>query len=338
MRRERSTSVLVTGGAGFIGSNLVRYIGRHRPDWNIVNYDALTHAGNLGNLGTVAGRYTFVHGDVRDRETLRRALRGCTHVVHLAAETLVDRPLADDAPFITTNVHGTQTLLDACRETPTIERIVIGSTGRVYGPLPIDATRERSTERSPLRPSGPYAESKAAADSQALAHHRTFDTPVMIARSSTSFGPCQYPEETIPRFVTNLLDGWQVPLHGDGRGVRDWIHVIDNCEALLAVLERGEPGEVYNIGADNEHSLLELTHEILRLMDKPESMIRNVPDRPGHGHDHRYALDTTRIREELAWRPTRSAWPEALADTVAWYTANRGWWNKLTEAQARLAA
>ncbi|MCP3904387.1 MAG: NAD-dependent epimerase/dehydratase family protein, partial [Planctomycetes bacterium] len=203
--------ILVTGGAGFIGSNLVRFLREQRPDWHIVNYDALTYAGNLDSLAGIAGierdRYTFVHGDVRDRQALQSALRGCTHVVHLAAESHVDRSIADSSPFITTNVQGTQNLLDACRDTETVQRIVVVSTDEVYGSLPIDATASKFTENSPLRPSSPYAASKAAADLMSLAHHTTFGTPVMITRCSNNFGPYQYPEKVIPLFVTNLMGG-----------------------------------------------------------------------------------------------------------------------------------
>jgi dTDP-glucose 4,6-dehydratase len=330
VQRKNDIRILVTGGAGFIGSNLVWYLREQRPDWHVVNFDALTYAGNLENLaGIDEDGYTFVYGDVRDRQTLQGALEGCTHVVHMAAESHVDRSIEDSSPFITTNVQGTQNLLDACREVSSVERVVIVSTDEVYGSLPIEATDERFTEESPLQPSSPYAASKTAADLLALAHHTTFGTPVMITRCSNNFGPYQYPEKVIPLFVTNLMEGEKVPLYGDGRNVRDWIHVVDHCEAVLAVLERGEPGEVYNIGADNERSNLELTHAILEAMGQSTEMITHVADRLGH--DLRYAIDATKMRRELGWQATRSAWPEALAETVAWYRANEPWWRRLRE-------
>ena len=323
--------ILITGGAGFIGSNFVRFVMHERPRWRIVNYDALTYAGNPANLADVADdpRYEFVHGDIRDRDDLVHALSGCDGVVHFAAESHVDRSIADASPFVSTNVLGTQVLLDACRELGTIERFVHIGTDEVYGELPLDRPDLKFTEQTPLKPNSPYSASKAAADLLALSYHTTFDLPVVVTRCSNNFGPYQYPEKVIPLFVTNLIDGQKVPLYGDGLNVRDWLHVIDHCEAVLAVLERGELGEVYNIGGNNEQSNIKLTHTILDLIGCGKDMIQPVEDRLGH--DRRYAIDSSKIQSELGWRATRSTWPEALAQTIDWYKSNEAWWRPLKQ-------
>ncbi len=328
-RSERR--ILISGGAGFIGSNFVRFVMHERPKWRIVNYDALTYAGNPANLADVADdpRYEFVHGDIRDRDDLRAALAGCDSVVHFAAESHVDRSIADASPFVSTNVLGTQVLLDACRELGTIDRFVHIGTDEVYGELPLDRPDLKFTEQTPLQPNSPYSASKAAGDLLALSYHTTFGLPVVVTRCSNNFGPYQYPEKVIPLFVTNLIDGQKVPLYGDGLNVRDWLHVIDHCEAVLAVLERGELGEVYNIGGNNEQSNLNLTHTILDLIGCSKEMIQPVEDRLGH--DRRYAIDSSKIQNELGWRATRSAWPEALAQTIDWYKSNEPWWRPLKQ-------
>jgi dTDP-glucose 4,6-dehydratase len=325
MSRQR---VLVTGGAGFIGSNFVRFLRAVRPRWHVVNYDALTYAGNRANLAGLERDpgHTFVEADIRDGAAVRKALRDCHAVVHLAAESHVDRSIGDAGPFVSTNVLGTQTLLEACRENRGIERFIHVGTDEVYGSLPLDRVDLRFTEESPLRPRSPYAASKAAADLIVLAYHHTYGIPAVVTRSSNNYGPHQYPEKVIPLFVTNLLDDRRVPLYGDGLNVRDWIHVEDHCEALLAALERGRPGEVYNVGGDNERSNLDLTHTILGLMSAGPEMIEPVADRPGH--DRRYALDAAKIRRELGWVPRRR-WPDALRDTIEWYRANEAWWRPL---------
>jgi dTDP-glucose 4,6-dehydratase len=232
-------------------------------------------------------------------------------------------------------VHGTQVLLDVCRELSCVERFVHVGTDEVYGELPIDRPELKFTETTRIQPNSPYSASKAASDMLALAYHHTFGLPVVVTRCSNNFGPHQYPEKVIPLFVSNLIDGLRVPLYGDGRNVRDWLHVIDHCEAILAVLERGRAGEVYNIGGNNERSNLELTHTILDLMGMSREMIEPVPDRLGH--DRRYAIDATKIRDELGWQPTRSAWPDALAETIDWYRANENWWRPLKQRRLRAA-
>ena len=326
------TRLLVTGGCGFIGSNFVRFVRRERPEWEIVNLDALTYAGNRANLADLEDdpKYTFIHGDIRERSDVQRALDGCDGVVHFAAESHVDRSINDSGPFIATNVAGTQILLDACRGAgPRMKRFLHVSTDEVYGQLPLDRPDLMFTESSPIAPSSPYSASKAASDLLALAAHHTFGLPVVVTRCSNNFGPYQFPEKVIPLFVTNLIEGHNVPLYGDGRNVRDWLHVEDHCDALLAVLERGTDGEVYNIGGNNERSNLELTHTILDLMGEDESRIDRVPDRLGH--DLRYAIDASKMRDAIGWTPTRSAWPDALESTISWYREHESWWRELKQ-------
>lgn len=304
-----------------------------------MNLDALTYSGNPDNLSDLAGDagYTFVHGDIRDRAVVDRLIDGCDAIVHAAAETHVDRAIMDSRPFVETNVLGTQTLLDAAvrgRDRGVFGGVFIHvSTDEVYGSLPADRRDLRFTEASPLHPSNPYSASKAAADLLVQACGRTFAMDVRIARCSNNFGPYQFPEKVIPLFVTNLLQGLKVPLYGDGLHVRDWVHVDDTCEALLAVLMLGGAGETYNIGGNNERSNLELTRAILRILGHGDEMIRHVTDRPGH--DRRYSTDATKIGRELGWRPTHSAWPAALERTVQWYTQNTAWWQRIRAGDYR---
>jgi dTDP-glucose 4,6-dehydratase len=330
--------LLITGGCGFIGSNLVRFVRAARPDWIITNLDALTYSGNPANLADLASdpQYRFVHGNILDRELVERLLAGCDAVAHLAAESHVDRSIVNSRPFIESNVLGTQTLLDAAlsvwgKGSP--KRFLHVSTDEVYGSLPLDRPDLQFTEQTPLHTNSPYSASKAGSDLLALAYHHTHGLNVAMTRCSNNFGPYQYPEKVIPLFVTNLLEGEQVPLYGDGLNVRDWLHVEDHCEALLRVLEAGAAGEVYNIGGNNERSNLELTRTIIALMGKDETSIRYVADRPGH--DRRYAIDATKIARELDWCPTRSAWPAALEQTIRWYTAHPDWWRPLRRTAAQ---
>jgi dTDP-glucose 4,6-dehydratase len=253
----------------------------------------------------------------------------------MAAESHVDRSIMDAGPFIQANVVGTQVLLDAARRTwgDKRARFLYVSTDEVYGSLPLDKPELKFTESTPLAPNSPYAASKAAGDCLVRAYHHTFGMDLLITRCSNNFGPCQFPEKVIPLFVTNLIEGKQVPLYGDGRNVRDWLHVEDHCEAILTVLERGRAGEVYNVGGNNERSNLDLTHSILRIMGKGPDMIRPVADRPGH--DLRYAIDASKIKQELGWSPTRSQWPLALEKTVAWYGQNGAWWQHVKSGEYR---
>jgi len=320
--------IVVTGGAGFIGSNFVRHLLRAHDDVEVVNLDRLTYAGNLENLRDVEGdpRYGFVQGDICDAGVVRSALAGADAVVNFAAETHVDRSISDPQDFIRTDVLGTHTLLEAVRELG-VGRYLQISTDEVYGSIAEGAF----TEVSDLDPSSPYSASKAGADLLVLAYHRTFDTPVVITRSSNNYGPFQYPEKIIPLFISNALDDQPLPVYGDGRNVRDWLYVEDNCAAIDLVLRAGEPGDVYNVGGGNEVENLDLTRRILELLGKDAGLIRYVTDRPGH--DRRYAVDCAKLRA-LGWAP-RTAFAEGLAATVAWYRENRGWWERLKSGEWR---
>jgi dTDP-glucose 4,6-dehydratase len=314
-------TLLVTGGCGFIGSNFVRHVLAAHADLAIVNLDALTYAGNLANLADVAHspRYRFVHGDITDRGLVQHLVgAGVDSIVHFAAESHVDRSIHDAAPFVRTNVIGTQVLLDAAREFG-IRRFVHVSTDEVYGSLGPEGA---FTEQTPLAPNSPYAASKAAADLLVRSYAHTFGLPAMITRCSNNYGPYQFPEKMIPLFVSNLLRDEQVPVYGDGQQVRDWIHVEDHCAAVYAVWRAGRPGEVYNIGGRCEKANLELTHTLLNLLGKPRTLIRHVADRPGH--DRRYAIDCTKIEAELGWRPA-IGFERGLGETIAWYRANQDW-------------
>ncbi|TVQ59865.1 MAG: dTDP-glucose 4,6-dehydratase [Phycisphaerales bacterium] len=331
-------TLLLTGGCGFIGSNFVRFVLANRPDWRIINLDVLSYSGNPENLADLEGdpRYRFVKGDICDMDTVAPLMEEADGVVHMAAESHVDRSIMDSKPFVVSNVLGTQTLLDAARRAKGGKgagRFVLVSTDEVYGSLPLERPDLRFTEETPLQPNSPYAASKTGADLLARAAFHTFGMDVVTTRCSNNFGPYQFPEKVIPLFVTNLMENQQVPLYGDGKNVRDWIHVDDHCEGVLTVLEKGRAGEVYNIGGDNERSNLELTHAILDIMGKGKDMIRPVQDRLGH--DRRYAIDASKMANELGWRPSRSAWPDALESTVRWYVDNRSWWQRVKSGAYR---
>jgi dTDP-glucose 4,6-dehydratase len=313
-------TILVTGGCGFIGSNFIRYLLEHEPDAAVVNFDCLSYAGNPDNLADLARhpRYRFVKGDVADPSAVRAAVQGAHALLHFAAESHVDRSIQDSGPFVRTNVLGTQVLLDAARAAG-VRRYVQVSTDEVYGSLgPTGAF----TEETPLAPNSPYAASKAAADLLVRSYAHTFGLPALITRCSNNYGPYQFPEKLIPLFISNLLRNEAVPVYGDGLQVRDWVHVRDHCAAVHRVWKDGKPGEVYNIGGRCEKTNLELTHALLRALDKPPSLIRYVQDRPGH--DRRYAIDCSKIERELGWRPS-IPFEQGLRDTVAWYRANAAW-------------
>jgi dTDP-glucose 4,6-dehydratase len=322
--------LLVTGGCGFIGANFVHWSLANRPDWEIVNLDALTYAGNLANLAEVAGhpRYRFVRGDVAREADVAAAVQGCAAVVHLAAESHVDRSIDGPAAFVRTNVVGTQLLLDEARRAG-VERFVMVSTDEVYGSL---GPTGLFTEQSPLQPSSPYSASKAAADLLALAYCHTYGFPAMVTRCSNNYGPYQFPEKLIPLFITNAMADQPLPLYGDGLNVRDWIHVEDHVRALWAVLERGRPGEVYNVGGANERSNREITGLILELLGKPASLIRFVADRPGH--DRRYAIDAAKSRRELDWAP-QIDFRAGMAEVVAWCRSHEAWWRDIKSGAYR---
>ncbi|MHB8079932.1 MAG: dTDP-glucose 4,6-dehydratase [Candidatus Krumholzibacteriia bacterium] len=324
-------NILVTGGAGFIGANHVRWLLANTGD-RVVNLDALTYAGNLENLAGLEAhpRYRFVRGDIGDRALVRGLLDAerIEAVVNFAAESHVDRSL--DAPrlFLETNVLGTQTLLAAAREAG-VGRFLQVSTDEVYGSLGAEG---KFTEATALAPNSPYAASKAAADLICRAYHHTFGFPVVITRCSNNYGPYQFPEKLIPLMIANALEHRPLPVYGDGLNVRDWLYVADHCAALDLVLRRGRPGEVYNVGGDNELPNLELVRTLLRLLDRPESLIAFVADRPGH--DRRYAIDAAKIRRELGWAPAHR-FADGLAATVRWYLDNRAWWEKIRSGAYR---
>ncbi len=324
-------NILVTGGAGFIGANHVRWLLANSDD-RVVNLDLLTYAGNLENLAGVEEhpRYRFVRGDIGDRELVRSLLREerIDAIINFAAESHVDRSL--DAPrlFLETNVLGTESLLAAAREAG-VSRFVQVSTDEVYGSLgPTGAF----TESTPLAPNSPYSASKAAADLLCRAYHHTFGLPVLITRCSNNYGPYQFPEKLIPLMIANALDRRPLPVYGDGLNVRDWLYVEDHCTAIDAVLRRGLPGEVYNVGGGNEWTNLEIVRLLLRLLDRPESLIAFVPDRPGH--DRRYAIDAGRMRRELGWAPAHG-FEQGMTATVRWYVDNRAWWEKIRSGAYR---
>jgi len=322
-RTLEGKTVLVTGGAGFIGSHFVRETLRRHKDARIVNLDKLTYAGNLDNLHDIEEdpRYEFVFGDIRDKALVRNLFARVQGVVHFAAETHVDRSIYDAGEFVQSNVHGTYTLLDALRAFPAIEFFIHISTDEVYGSRPGRSARETD----PLLPSSPYAATKAAGDHLARAYHVTYGLPTIVLRPSNTYGPCQFPEKLIPLFVTNALEGKTLPVFGDGLNVRDWLFVEDHCRAVEAAILRGRAGGVYNVGGGFELANIDLARKILDALESPHELIQFVPDRPGH--DRRYAMDSSLIRA-LGWEP-EAPFAEGLKRTVRWYAANKSWWRKV---------
>jgi dTDP-glucose 4,6-dehydratase len=318
--------LLITGGAGFIGSNFVHYALREHDDWQTVNLDKLTYAGNRSNLEDIENdpRYRFVKGDIVDRELVSSILKeDCDLVINFAAESHVDRSITDSFPFIETNVKGTQVLLEAARQCQGVKRFIQVSTDEVYGSLDEGA---KFTEASIILPSSPYAASKAAADLLCHAYYRTYGFPVIIGRCCNNYGPYQFPEKLIPLAIANALESKEIPIYGDGLNVRDWIHVEDHCRALGLIIQKGKPGETYNIGANTEKTNLELVYKLLDIIGKPRSLVTFVADRPAH--DRRYALDTTKITQELVWKPLYP-FDKGLEDTVNWYIEHEPWWKHI---------
>ncbi|BDG07187.1 dTDP-glucose 4,6-dehydratase [Anaeromyxobacter paludicola] len=323
-------NVLLTGGAGFIGSNLVRWLLANRPEWRVVNLDKLTYAGNAENLADVVGhpRYRFVRGDVANGELVADLLatERIDAVMHLAAESHVDRSILTPAVFVETNVVGTQMLLEAARARG-VARFLHVSTDEVYGSL---GPTGYFTEETPLDPSSPYSASKAGSDLLALAYAHTFGMPVVVTRCSNNYGRYQFPEKLIPLMIANAIRDLPLPVYGDGRNVRDWIHVEDHCAGLVAALERGKAGEVYNFGASSERENIRIVEGVLDALGKPRSLITYVKDRPGH--DRRYAIDAAKARRELGWAP-RWTFEDGLADTVTWYREHRDWWERVISGE-----
>jgi dTDP-glucose 4,6-dehydratase len=312
--------IFVTGGAGFIGSNFIRHVLSLNQKYKIVNYDKLTYAGNLANLELVAQNpnYSFVRGDICDAPAVEEAMRGCDAVVHFAAESHVDRSIYEPAPVIETNLTGTFILLQVARKLHT-ERFVHISTDEVYGDMKPGAFAD---ENSPLEPSSPYSASKAGSDLLVRSYVRTFGFPALITRSSNNYGPFQFPEKFLPLMITNIMDEKPLPIYGDGKQQRDWLHVEDNCRGVLAVLERGTVGEVYNLGGIDIEENITIAKRLLRLMGKPETLLTYVKDRPGH--DRRYALHCHKMEEELGWKPL-IPFDEGLRQTIDWYKSNASW-------------
>jgi dTDP-glucose 4,6-dehydratase len=320
--------LLVTGAAGFIGSNFVHYWRERHPGDQVVVYDLLTYAGNRESLAAVEDQVVFVEGDICDRELAEATLRAneVEVVVNFAAESHNSLAVVDPTRFFRTNVLGTQTLLDASRVAG-VERFHHVSTCEVYGDLDLD-TDEVFTEESPYRPRTPYNASKAGADHAVRAYFETFGLPVTITNCSNNYGPFQFPEKVVPLFTTNAIDDEPLPMYASTQNKREWLHVVDHCEAIDLVLRDGRPGETYNVGSGVEATIEEIADRVLALTGKPASLKKIVPDRPGH--DRRYLLDASKIREELGWDASRG-WDEGLAETVAWYQANRDWWEPLKE-------
>jgi dTDP-glucose 4,6-dehydratase len=326
-------SILVTGAAGFIGANFVRYLVDRGNPGSIVAFDKLTYAGNLANIQDVLGdKVVFIRGDICDASAVGAAWdkHKITHVINFAAESHVDRSILSSGPFVQTNVVGTQILLDIARAKG-CEKFLQVSTDEVYGSLPEDKPEIKFTEETPLQPNSPYSATKAAADCLARAYFHTFKMPVLITRCSNNYGPYQFPEKLIPLFVTNLIEGKKVPLYGDGMNIRDWLYVEDHCDALWTVLTKATPGEVYNIGGNNEIPNRKITETILRDMGKPwDQFVQYVKDRPGH--DRRYAIDAGKIKRDLGWSP-RHKFDDAIRTTIEWFQKNESWWRSIKSGE-----
>ncbi len=325
-------TILVTGGAGFIGSNYVKYLLKHY-DYKIVNFDKLTYAGNLENLTDIEDdkRYKFVKGDICSSEEVEKALREnkVDTIVNFAAESHVDRSILGPREFIVTNVIGTQTLLEAARKLGT-EKYLQVSTDEVYGSLPEDKPEIKFTEKTPLTTNSPYSASKASADLLVNAYYHTFKMPVLTTRCSNNYGPYQFPEKLIPLMIAKAIDGEKLPVYGDGKNVRDWLYVEDHCSAITEVLHKGKIGEVYNIGGNNEWYNIDIVKIILKILGKGEDQITYVKDRPGH--DRRYAIDSSKIMSELGWSP-KYQFNGGIEETIKWYVENESWWRRIMKGE-----
>ena len=322
------TTVLVTGGAGFIGSNFLRYMVNKYPNYDFINLDALTYCGNLENLKDIEDKdnYSFVKGNVCDRELVNGIVENVDYIVHFAAESHVDRSIEDPGIFIKSNILGTQTLLDASKKND-IRKFLQVSTDEVYGSL---GPEGYFTEQTPLQANSPYSASKAGAELNVRAYHNTFDLPVNITRCSNNYGPYQFPEKLIPLMISNAIENKELPVYGDGKNIRDWLHVYDHCTGIDLVLHKGKAGEVYNIGGHNERANIDIVKLILNELDKPESLIKFVSDRLGH--DRRYAIDSSKIRRDLGWRP-KYTFEEGIIETIHWYLDNQDWISKVKSGQ-----
>lgn len=322
--------LLVTGGAGFIGSNFVRYMLEKYPDYGITVLDKLTYAGNMTNLADIAekygpaGRYNFIKGDIADPAAVQEAMTGCKYVLNFAAESHVDRSIEEPGQFILTDVYGTYILLEAAR-TAGVERFLQVSTDEIYGHVPSGS----SVESDKVEPRSPYSASKAGGELIAHAYFITYGLPVIITRGSNNYGPYQYPEKLIPLFITNALEDQPLPVYGDGQQIRDWIYVLDHCSGIDTALHKGQPGEAYNVGGGNERTNMFITQTVLKLLGKPDTLITYVKDRAGH--DRRYSLDTAKLRE-LGWSPQKDL-ETGLRETVEWYLNNQEWWQSVKSGE-----
>jgi dTDP-glucose 4,6-dehydratase len=330
-----SKSLLITGGYGFIGSHFIRLLFREKPQWRIVNFDLLTYAGNVDNLTALSlaaneSGYRFVHGDIADSSLVRQIFETekLDGVVNFAAETHVDRSLLDSAPFVRTNIEGVRVLLDVAAQFG-IKKFLQVSTDEVYGSLALD--EPAFSECSPLRPNSPYAASKAAGDLLVGAYHSSYNLPTLITRCGNNYGPYQFPEKFLPLFITNAIEDQPLPLYGDGKQIRDWIHAEDHARAVLHVLEQGVPGEVYNVSANGERMNQFMAEWVLDILGKPRGLIRHVRDRPGH--DRRYSLNASKIFS-LGWRPSISL-EEGLTNTIEWYRREKSWWQRIKSGEYR---
>jgi dTDP-glucose 4,6-dehydratase len=322
------TKILITGGAGFIGSNFVRYMLDKYGDYELVNLDSLTYCGNLENLRGIEDNpnYTFCKGDITDKDLVFKITSDADYIVNFAAESHVDRSIEDPEIFIKSNVLGTQVLLDAAKEYG-IKKYLQVSTDEVYGSL---GKTGYFRENTPLAPNSPYSASKASADLMVRAYNKTFDLPVNITRCSNNYGPYQFPEKLIPLMISNALENKPLPVYGDGLNVRDWLHVYDHCSAIDLVLHRGKIGEIYNIGGNNEKKNIDIVKLILQNLNKPESLINFVKDRLGH--DRRYAIDSSKIQSELGWTP-KYTFETGIAETIQWYLDNKEWWERIKSGE-----
>ncbi|MCW9130654.1 dTDP-glucose 4,6-dehydratase [Bacillus paramycoides] len=321
-------NILVTGGAGFIGSNFIHYMLKKYETYKIINYDALTYSGNLNNVKSIQDNpnYSFVKGEIQNGEMLEHVIHECDAqvIVNFAAESHVDRSIENPIPFYDTNVIGTVTLLELVKKYPHIKLVQV-STDEVYGSL---GKTGKFTEETPLAPNSPYSSSKASADMIALSYYKTYQLPVIVTRCSNNYGPYQYPEKLIPLMVTNALEGKKLPLYGDGLNVRDWLHVMDHCSAIDTVLHKGRVGEVYNIGGNNEKTNVDVVEQIIELLGKTKKDIEFVTDRLGH--DRRYAIEAQKMKNEFDWEP-KYTFEQGLKETVEWYENNTEWWKPLKE-------
>jgi dTDP-glucose 4,6-dehydratase len=325
-------NILVTGGAGFIGSNFVKYVLKNY-DYNVINYDKLTYAGNLENLTDIEEHqnYKFVKGDICDKDMAEKTIKefSIDTIVNFAAESHVDRSILVAKEFIVTNVLGTQTLLDIAKSVG-IEKYLQVSTDEVYGSLPEDKKELKFTEKTSITTNSPYSASKASADLLCNAYYHTHKLPILITRCSNNYGSYQFPEKLIPLMIAKALDGQKLPVYGDGKNVRDWLYVEDHCSAICKVLHKGRIGEIYNIGGNNEWYNIDIVKIILKLLGKTEEQISYVKDRPGH--DRRYAIDSTKIRTELGWKPAYQ-FEKGIAETIKWYVENESWWRKVMSGE-----